>query len=82
MTETKKRKIADLRNERNTKCAEVCKQLGITFEMFPNGQAIRLSRLGKIIDYYAKGNKVFWHYRQEWGAVADIESFLKFEFKP
>jgi phosphoribosyl-AMP cyclohydrolase len=81
MTETKKTKIEQLRDERNTKCVSICKQLNVTFAMFLNGQAIRLSKNGKIIDYYAKGEKCFWHESQSWGAVADIESFLKFEFK-
>jgi len=80
MTETKKRNIAQLRNERNLKCIEVCALLNIRFAYFGNGQAARLNKGGKVIDYYAKGNKVFSHESQEWGEVKDIEAFLRYEY--
>lgn len=53
---------------RNIKCVEF------------SSNAFRLNYLDKILDYYPLSNKCFWHSDKIWGAVENIEAFLKFEY--
>lgn len=66
--------------EQRTKAMkEYCAKAKVYCEEF-NSKSYRLARLGKIIDYYPLSNKCFWHSNHEWGAVENIEAFLKFEY--
>jgi hypothetical protein len=59
---------------------KICHELQIKCREM-NSRSFRLAKGGKVIDLYTKSKKCFWHSDNEWGAVAEIESFLKFEFK-
>lgn len=50
------------------------------YEFAPN--SLRLSKNGKVIDYFPKSNRCFWHDEDNdaWGDVTDIKGFLRFEF--
>lgn len=76
MTESKKRKIA-LETE---KLKVFCAQSEIGCFLF-NAGSYRLTKGGKVIDYYPKSKKVFRHHEQEWEQIEDIEAFLRFEFQ-
>jgi phosphoribosyl-AMP cyclohydrolase len=62
------------------KLISLCQQLKIRCD-YMNAASYRLSRAGKVIDYYTKSKKCFWHCVKEWGQVENIEAFLNFEFK-
>lgn len=73
---TKKKQL-----EEETKCMRLaCNSLSVNVNMF-SANGYRLSKLGKIIDYYPKSQKCFWHFQKEWGHVENLNNFLQFEFK-
>jgi len=57
----------------------LCKELQIRCD-YMNAASYRLSKQGKVIDYYTKSKKCFWHCVKTWGKVEDIAAFLKFEY--
>lgn len=80
MTETKKNKQQQIKAERTNLLLTECEKLKVTAKEFTDKSAFRLNKLGKIIDYYPKGNKCFWHESKTWGEVMDIVKFINFEY--
>lgn len=76
MTPTKKKAI----EAETTRMKAHCTNHGVRCDMFNMG-SYRLYKQGKVIDYYPKSKKCFWHSDNEWGAVSDIEQLIKNEFK-
>jgi len=80
MTETKKNKQQQIKADRTNLLLTECEKLKVTAKEFTDKSAFRLNKLGKIIDYYPKGNKCFWHESKTWGEVSNITNFIKFEY--
>lgn len=75
MTVTKRNRI----NADTEYLKQLCSEIGVTIREF-NAGSFRLNKKGKVIDFYPKSKKCFWHEAQEWGQVQDIKAFLTFEY--
>ena len=81
MNKAKQSKLLLLKAERTNLLLTECEKLKVTAKEFTDKSAFRLNKLGKIIDYYPKGNKCFWHESKTWGEVSNITNFIKFEYQ-
>jgi hypothetical protein len=74
-----KKQIAEKRIDYLYRAANM---LGIEIHKFHDRQ-FRLSKAGyDTLDYYPKGNKVFFIEDKEWGEITNLDEFLKFQFLP
>ena len=76
MTITKRNKIE---NE-TLLLKQVCLKYNVGCHNF-NAGSFRLSKQGKVIDYYPKSQKCFRHIEQVWEVVSNITNFVKFEYQ-